>query len=53
MYPDAAWRPRPREPPETTATFPLREKMLEKSSSWTSWSAMVGIAREAVEDVGV
>lgn len=30
-YPDAAWRPRPLEPPVTTTTFPLREKMLGKS----------------------
>lgn len=30
-YPDAAWRPRPREPPVTTATLPSREKMEGKS----------------------
>lgn len=35
-YPDAAWRPRPLEPPVTTATLPLREKSEEKSSRCTS-----------------
>ena len=47
-YPDAAWRPRPRDPPLTTATLPLRLKMLEKSWSWTSASAedMAVIVRE-------
>ena len=30
-YPEAAWSPKPREPPVTTATFPSREKMEEKS----------------------
>lgn len=34
--PDAAWRPRPREPPVTTTTFPLREKMEGKSLSCVS-----------------
>jgi hypothetical protein len=45
-YPDAAWSPRPRDPPLTTATLPLRLKMLLKSCSWTSDSAelMVGNA---------
>jgi hypothetical protein len=38
-YPDAAWSPRPREPPVTTATLPLRLKMFAKSWSWTSASA--------------
>lgn len=37
-YPDAAWSPRPLEPPVTTATFPSREKMFLKSSSLT-WAA--------------
>jgi hypothetical protein len=36
LYPLAAWRPRPLDPPVTTATFPSSEKMLPKSSSWTS-----------------
>ena len=35
-HPDAACRPNPREPPVTTTTFPLREKMLGKS--WSSVS---------------
>ena len=30
-YPEAAWSPKPREPPVTTATFPSREKMEGKS----------------------
>jgi hypothetical protein len=38
-HPDAAWRPRPRDPPVTTATFPFKENMDEKSSSLTSASA--------------
>lgn len=38
-HPDAAWSPRPREPPLTTATLPLRLKMLAKSWSRTSCSA--------------
>jgi hypothetical protein len=29
--PDAAWRPKPLEPPVTTATLPSREKMDGKS----------------------
>lgn len=36
LYPLAACRPRPLDPPVTTATFPSSEKMLPKSSSWTS-----------------
>lgn len=40
-YPDAAWSPSPREPPVTTATFPLTENMLLKSFSWTWASASV------------
>lgn len=39
MYPDAACNPRPRDPPLTTATLPLRLKILEKSWSCTSLSA--------------
>lgn len=35
-YPEAACKPSPREPPVTTTTFPLREKMLGKS--WSSVS---------------
>ena len=35
-YPEAACRPKPRDPPVTTTTFPLREKMLGKS--WSSVS---------------
>lgn len=31
MYPDAACSPRPRDPPLTTATLPLRLKILAKS----------------------
>lgn len=38
-YPDAAWRPRPLEPPVTTATLPSREKMFLKSLSCTWASA--------------
>lgn len=34
--PEAAWRPRPREPPLTTATLPSRRKMEEKSVRATS-----------------
>lgn len=30
-YAEAAWRPRPREPPVTTTTLPLREKSEGKS----------------------
>ena len=44
-YPDAAWRPRPRDPPVTTATFPEREKMEGKSFKvvWALASAaMIG-----------
>lgn len=33
-YADAACRPRPRDPPVTTATLPLREKSEGKSASW-------------------
>ena len=33
QYPEAAWRPNPREPPVTTTTFPSREKMFLKSLS--------------------
>ena len=40
--PDAACSPRPREPPDTTATLPSSRKMVEKSVSWTSaWADMV------------
>ena len=39
VYPDAACKPSPREPPVTTATLPWSEKMELKSSSWTSASA--------------
>lgn len=35
-YPDAAWRPRPLEPPVTTATLPSREKSEEKLSRCAS-----------------
>jgi hypothetical protein len=38
-YPDAAWSPRPREPPLTTATLPFKLKMLAKSCNCTSSSA--------------
>lgn len=44
-YPDAACRPKPREPPVTTTTFPEREKMEGKSFRvvWAFASAaMVG-----------
>jgi len=42
-YPDAACRPRPREPPVTTATLPSSEKMFWKSLSWVcAWAVMVG-----------
>lgn len=34
MYPVAAWRPRPREPPVTTAVLPVRSKRVEKSVIW-------------------
>jgi hypothetical protein len=44
VYPDAACKPRPRDPPVTTATFPSSENMFLKSCSATSDSAvdMVG-----------
>jgi hypothetical protein len=42
VYPDAAWSPKPRDPPVTTTTFPLREKMLGKSWSSVSYLDMVG-----------
>lgn len=35
-YAEAAWRPRPREPPVTTATLPFSEKSEGKSLSSTS-----------------
>lgn len=40
-YPDAACRPRPREPPVTTTTLPSREKMSVKffRSVWALSSA--------------
>ena len=50
-YPDAAWRPNPLEPPVTTATLPLREKMFLKSLSVTSASADM-MARFLVERRG-
>lgn len=51
--PEAACRPRPRDPPLTTATLPSRRKMDEKSSSVTSALAdMVGVWVGGVE-VGV
>lgn len=37
MYPDAAWRPRPLEPPVTTTTFPFKEKIFGKSLSSVSY----------------
>lgn len=40
-YPDAAWSPRPLEPPVITATLPSRRKMFGKSWSLTSCSASV------------
>lgn len=50
-YPDAAWRPSPREPPVTTATLPLREKKEEKSLSLTSASAdMIAAGQEGCMD---
>lgn len=42
-YAEAAFRPRPREPPVTTATLPLREKSEGKSLSCVS-SAIVSIS---------
>lgn len=39
VYPEAACSPRPLDPPVTTATLPLREKMFLKSLSLTSASA--------------
>lgn len=47
-YPDATWRPRPREPPVTTATLPSRRKMLPKSLSLTSCSADILIVLSGV-----
>ena len=43
MYPDAAWRPKPLEPPVTTTTFPSSEKRLLKSLSsvWAFASAAI------------
>lgn len=35
-YAEAAWSPRPREPPVTTATLPFSEKSEGKSLSSTS-----------------
>lgn len=40
-YADAADRPRPREPPVTTATLPLREK--SEGKSLRSASAMMSV----------
>jgi len=36
-YPEAACKPRPRDPPVTTTTLPLREKILGKSCSSVSY----------------
>ncbi len=50
-YADAAWSPKPRDPPVTTATLPSREKRVGKSlrSVWALASAaeedMVGGVR--------
>jgi hypothetical protein len=41
VYPDAACKPRPRDPPVTTATFPSSEKMFLKSCSATSALAVM------------
>jgi hypothetical protein len=41
-YADAAESPRPREPPVTTATFPLREKREGKSLIWASYILKLG-----------
>lgn len=43
---DAAWRPRPREPPVTTATLPLSEKREGKSLRSTSVIVSVELSRE-------
>lgn len=40
-YAEAALRPRPREPPVTTATLPSREK--SEGKSWSCASAMVDV----------
>jgi hypothetical protein len=42
IYPDAAWSPKPREPPVTTTTFPFREKIFGKSCSSVSYLDIVG-----------
>lgn len=52
-YPDAACRPRPREPPVTTTTFPFNEKIEGKSVSSVSarTAVMVGMDELASSEV--
>lgn len=52
-YPEAACNPNPRDPPVTTATFPSREKMLEKLDNWTcSVADMIADDEEESSDMG-
>ena len=44
-YPDAACRPRPLDPPVTTTTLPLREKILGKSLSSVSYLDILAVFR--------
>ena len=49
--PDAACRPRPREPPVTTTTFPSREKMDPKSlSSVCALAAILSMSMELLKN---
>lgn len=50
-YAEAACRPRPREPPVTTATLPLREK--SDGKSWSCASAIVSVCVDAYMRVRV
>jgi len=47
VYPDAAWSPNPRDPPVTTTTLLLREKMVENSWSSVSYLDMIVILTSA------
>ena len=45
-YPDAAWSPRPRDPPVTTTTFPFKEKIDGKSLRTVSAAAILICANQ-------